>query len=62
MELELSQHRDPMESFEDIGDILADELSVDAAAGRSALIGWELPGGPVELTAVVFQSRRPWMR
>uniref|UniRef100_A0A3B5PPW7 Calponin-homology (CH) domain-containing protein n=1 Tax=Xiphophorus maculatus TaxID=8083 RepID=A0A3B5PPW7_XIPMA len=37
MELELSQHHDPMESFEDIGDILTEELSVDAAAVQTAV-------------------------
>ncbi|XP_043965322.1 ras GTPase-activating-like protein IQGAP3 isoform X2 [Gambusia affinis] len=58
MELELSQHRDPMESFEDIGDILADELSVDAAAVQTAVdaVNAAVARGQLEATAQALRN------
>ncbi|MEQ2207870.1 hypothetical protein XENOCAPTIV_020105 [Xenoophorus captivus] len=56
MKLELDKYGIQMPAFNKIGGILANELSVDEAAGRSTLIGWELTGwskgGAIDLTVV----------
>lgn len=50
MKLELDKYGIQMPAFSKIGGILANELSVDEAAGRCALIGRGPRGGAVGLT------------
>lgn len=58
MELELDKYGIQMPAFSKIGGILANELSVDEATGRSAPIGWQLWGRGTCLTLCSALSAR----